>query len=140
MNMVLTHGLDEIMTLLEVENLTIDYGTDASPQLAIEDVSLSLRRGDTMGIIGESGCGKSTLALSILGLLPEIGRQIGGRVLFNGIPWLDQPSMSYGECAGRIIIRTAKRNECTRSCADTIRAVQSDGTGAWLSGKPATAS
>ena len=78
--------------LLEVKNLTVDYGTLASQQRAVEDVSLSLRRGETLGIIGESGCGKTTLAQAILGLLPEAGRQTGGSILLNGKAWLHQPA------------------------------------------------
>jgi len=92
MSVALTHGWGEVPMLLEVEALRVDYDTHRSPQRAVEDVSLSLGRGETLGIIGESGCGKSTLALAILGLLPEAGRQTGGKVLLNGKPWLDQPA------------------------------------------------
>jgi oligopeptide/dipeptide ABC transporter ATP-binding protein len=51
---------------------------------AVDDVSLSVRAGETLGIVGESGSGKSTLALTIMRLLPPAGRIAGGRIMFEG--------------------------------------------------------
>ena len=60
-------------TLLEVEGLTVSYANDdgAAACVAVDDVSLSLRRGEVLGVVGESGCGKSTLAMALPRLLPE---------------------------------------------------------------------
>ena len=71
------------MTLLKVENLSVDLTTNRGPARAVRNVSFSLARGDTLGLVGESGCGKSLTALSLMGLLPE-GARTSGRVLLDG--------------------------------------------------------
>jgi peptide/nickel transport system ATP-binding protein len=73
------------MSLLDVRNLSIDYlCVDGTPLHAVDDVSLSLERGRSLGIVGESGCGKTTAMLGILRLLPAEGRIVGGEALFEG--------------------------------------------------------
>ncbi|KAB2851458.1 MAG: ABC transporter ATP-binding protein, partial [Hyphomicrobiaceae bacterium] len=52
---------------------------------AVDGVSFSIARGETLSIVGESGCGKSVTALSIMGLIPEPPAVIGGRTLFEDI-------------------------------------------------------
>ena len=52
------------------------------PLKAVDDVSLTIRRGETLGLVGESGCGKSTLGRTLLHLYPPTG----GQVLFDGVP------------------------------------------------------
>ncbi len=72
-------------TILEVQNLVTTFETDAGRLTAVDGVSFSVRRGRTLGIVGESGCGKSVTALSIMRLLPQpMGRIAGGRILFEG--------------------------------------------------------
>jgi peptide/nickel transport system ATP-binding protein len=71
------------MSLLEVEDLSITYRTSGGPVPAVRGVSLSIDRGETVGIAGESGCGKSTLAGAILRLLPPSTR-IDGRISLDG--------------------------------------------------------
>ncbi|MDA0262234.1 MAG: ABC transporter ATP-binding protein [Proteobacteria bacterium] len=71
------------MTLLTVENLTVTLDTVQGPGRAVRDLSLTLEKGETLGIVGESGCGKSMTALAIMGLLPENART-EGRVIFDG--------------------------------------------------------
>jgi len=67
--------------LLSVENLSVAFG-DAAP--VVEDVSFSLRRGETLALVGESGSGKSVSALSILRLLPAQARHPAGCIRFDG--------------------------------------------------------
>ena len=71
------------MALLEVEELRVTLATSRGPADAVREVSFTLERGETLGVVGESGCGKSMTALAILGLLPE-GARAAGRVLFQG--------------------------------------------------------
>ncbi len=54
------------------------------PVRAVEGVSFSIEKGQSLGIAGESGCGKTTVALSLMRLLPRAGRIINGEVLLNG--------------------------------------------------------
>src|SRR5437762_5938070 len=72
--------------LLVLENLSTHYVSAQGTRVvrAVDDVSLSVRAGETLGIVGESGSGKSTLALTIMRLLPPAGRIAGGRMLFEG--------------------------------------------------------
>lgn len=72
------------MSLLDVQHLSIRYRTREGPVTAVDDVSFSLEKGRSLGIVGESGCGKTTIGISLLGLLPENGRATNGRILFEG--------------------------------------------------------
>jgi ABC-type dipeptide/oligopeptide/nickel transport system ATPase component len=67
--------------LLDVHNLSVTFG-GAAP--AVDDLSFSIARGETLGLVGESGSGKSVTAFSILRLLQPPGRITGGRVMFDG--------------------------------------------------------
>ncbi len=78
-------GLDE-GEVLRVENLAAHLHTGGGVVRAVDGVSFSLRKGETLCIVGESGCGKSMTALAILGLLPKpAGRIVGGRVVLAGV-------------------------------------------------------
>ena len=72
--------------LLELENLSTHYVSAQGARVvrAVDDVSLRIEAGETLGIVGESGSGKSTLALTILRLLPAAARIANGRMLFEG--------------------------------------------------------
>ena len=70
--------------LLSVEGLRTVFATQAGELAAVDGVDLSVRRGQTLGIVGESGCGKSMLSLSVMGLVPSPGRIASGRILFDG--------------------------------------------------------
>jgi peptide/nickel transport system ATP-binding protein len=70
--------------LLAIDNLTLKYQGAAAPTTILRDVSLELRKGEILGLIGESGAGKSTLGNAVLGLLAPGFSQTGGRILFQG--------------------------------------------------------
>ncbi|MDR1874161.1 MAG: ABC transporter ATP-binding protein [Synergistaceae bacterium] len=73
------------MSLLQVNDLKTCFDTDAGLVKAVDGVSFSVEKGETLGIVGESGCGKSVLSLSIMRLLPEPGGFVaGGDILFEG--------------------------------------------------------
>ena len=78
------------MSLLEVNNLTVRYNTDTGVVHAVNDVSFSLEKGESLGLVGETGAGKTTTALSILGLVQTPpGEIVSGEILFNGQRLLD---------------------------------------------------
>ncbi|HEY0753285.1 MAG TPA: ABC transporter ATP-binding protein [Ktedonobacteraceae bacterium] len=69
-------------TLLEVRNLSVDYSAASGAVHAVDKVSLSLKRGEILGLAGESGCGKSTLAYAITRLLRPPAYVTSGEVLY----------------------------------------------------------
>ncbi len=70
--------------ILEINNLSVTFRTDTGLNLAIDDISVSLNRGETLGIVGESGSGKSTTALAIMKLIPMHQGQIQqGQIWFT---------------------------------------------------------
>ena len=76
--------------VLALEDLTVRFYTDAGVVKAVEGVSWSIARGETLGIVGESGSGKSVSALAVMGLVPvPPGRFESGRILFEGRNLLD---------------------------------------------------
>jgi peptide/nickel transport system ATP-binding protein len=70
--------------LLELRDVRISYFVRAGEANVVPGLSLSLRRGEAMGLVGESGCGKSTVALAIMRYLGRAGRVVGGQILFEG--------------------------------------------------------
>ncbi len=71
--------------LLEIENLKTYFFMEEGVARAVDGMSLALKPGSTLGVIGESGCGKSVTAFSILQLVPSPpGRIVEGRILFQG--------------------------------------------------------
>jgi peptide/nickel transport system ATP-binding protein len=72
-------------SLLEVEDLRVEFATRHGTARVLDGVSFQLERGETLGIVGESGCGKSMTALSIMGLVPSPpGRVTGGGIRLAG--------------------------------------------------------
>lgn len=71
--------------VLKIENLSVAYETDIEVVHAVNDISFSIEKGETLGLVGETGAGKTTTALSIMGLLPErTARVRSGRIEFQG--------------------------------------------------------
>ncbi len=69
---------------LSVRGLKIAFRTDAGPANVLDDVTLTLEKGQVLGVVGESGCGKSTLIRAILGILPPAARVNAGEIIFEG--------------------------------------------------------
>jgi oligopeptide/dipeptide ABC transporter ATP-binding protein len=70
--------------ILRVRDLSIEFEVAGRSLRAVDRVSFDLRRGETLGLVGESGCGKTTTVLGLMRLLPPGGRVVGGSVLFDG--------------------------------------------------------
>ena len=71
--------------ILEIKGLTIHYVTDDEVVKAVNDISITLEEGESLGLVGETGAGKTTTAMGILGLVPNPpGKVIGGEVIYKG--------------------------------------------------------
>ncbi|MCU1574424.1 MAG: dipeptide/oligopeptide/nickel transporter permease/ATP-binding protein [Micrococcaceae bacterium] len=79
---------DGARTVLEVTNLSIRFPGRFGETAIVDNVSFSVREGETMGLVGESGCGKSITSLAVMGLLPKTAR-ISGSIRFDGKELLD---------------------------------------------------
>jgi peptide/nickel transport system ATP-binding protein len=73
-----------VAQLLEVTDLRVDFASRGNIVNAVQGVSLSVARGETLGVVGESGSGKSVTALAMMGLVPSPGRVIGGSIRWEG--------------------------------------------------------
>jgi oligopeptide/dipeptide ABC transporter ATP-binding protein len=90
--------------LLKIRNLKTYFDIRRSVLKAVDDVSLSIEAGKTLGLVGESGCGKSVTAESIMGLVPmPPGRIDGGEVLFEGVDLLQLPESKMKKIRGNRI-------------------------------------
>ncbi len=90
------------MNLLEVRNLRTSFFTDAGEVKAVNDISFNLDRGKVLGIVGESGSGKSVTAYSIMQILAETGKIVGGSIKLDGEELVN---------AGEKVMRTVRGNK-----------------------------
>ncbi len=84
----------EAPVLLDVRRLRTHFFTNDGVVRAVDGVDFLVRKGETLGIVGESGCGKSITALSVMGLLSKPGRTVAGRIEFDGRNLLE---LEHGE-------------------------------------------
>ena len=91
--------------LLELENLSTHYVSAQGTRVvrAVDEVSLRIHAGETLGIVGESGSGKSTLALTILRVLPPAAHIVSGRMMFEGEDLLKKSDEEMRQVRGRRI-------------------------------------
>jgi peptide/nickel transport system ATP-binding protein/oligopeptide transport system ATP-binding protein len=90
--------------LLEIDNLTVRFETDDGTLTAVDGVSLSIGKGETLGLVGESGCGKSVTAMSILRLIPSPpGRIESGQIHFRDRNMLSVPDEELRNIRGKSI-------------------------------------
>lgn len=95
--------MDKDEILLEVSGLKT-YFKDRKGQVpAVDGVDFTLRKGETLGIVGESGCGKSVTSMSILHLLPPEGEIVGGTVRFKGRDITHLPPKEMAKLRGKEI-------------------------------------
>ena len=91
--------------LLQLQNLSTHYVSAQGTRVvrAVDDVSLRIHAGETLGIVGESGSGKSTLALTILRILPPAARIVSGKMLFEGEDLLERSDAEMRHVRGKRI-------------------------------------
>ena len=90
--------------LLDIRGLRTQFFTDDGLARAVDGVSYSLEKGETVGVVGESGCGKSVTALSVLRLIPDPpGKIVGGEIIFEGTDLLGLSSADMRRIRGNDI-------------------------------------
>src|SRR2546423_14909667 len=88
------------MALLEVRDLKTHFRTDDGVVKAVDGVTFSVEKGQTLGIVGESGSGKSVTCLTIMGLNPKRNTLSSGEAIFNGENLLTMSSARLREIRG----------------------------------------
>jgi peptide/nickel transport system ATP-binding protein len=87
--------------LLSVEDLSVEFRTRDGVVRALDSVSFTVGRGETVGVVGESGSGKSVTALAVLGILHPAARVTSGRAVFGGLDLLSASETTLREYRGR---------------------------------------
>lgn len=91
------------MSLLSIRNLSVAYSGENGLQPTVDNVSLTIERGETLCLVGESGCGKSTLAMAVPRLLPSPPATIQGEIIFDDRSLLSLPIREMQKIRGRHI-------------------------------------
>ncbi|WP_343564858.1 ABC transporter ATP-binding protein [Kiloniella sp. b19] len=91
------------MSLLDVQNLTVEFATAHGPFRAVDGVNLNVDQGEIMAIVGESGSGKSVSMLALMGLLPWTAKITADRMTFDGQDLLTMPKKARRQIIGRDI-------------------------------------
>ncbi|MBQ1396582.1 MAG: ABC transporter ATP-binding protein [Eubacterium sp.] len=89
--------------LLRLEGLSIDYRVKGGKLSAVNNVDMTINKGEIFAVVGESGCGKSTVAHSILRLLPGKNAEVTGKVMFKGENLLEVPDVRMEQIRGKEI-------------------------------------
>jgi len=107
--------------LLDVRNLKTYYFTESGVVKAVNDVTLSIRRGELLGLVGESGSGKSTLGFSIIRLVPPPGKIIDGSVFLDNIDLMKLSEKELRKIRGR---RIGMIFQDPLTCLDPLRRIE----------------
>lgn len=90
--------------LMTIKNLSVDYKSSDKVVHAVRNLGLSIKEGETFGLVGETGAGKTTTALSILRILPEISiKSVTGQIEFNGSDLLKKSKKEMRKIRGQDI-------------------------------------
>lgn len=90
-------------TLLDVQDLTVEFITRRGVVKAVQHVNVSVAKGETVGIVGESGSGKSVTSYAVMRILDRAGKIADGAITFSGIDVRDAPESEMRDLRGREI-------------------------------------
>jgi dipeptide transport system ATP-binding protein len=121
--------------MLEIEQLSVEFGDEASPLIAVDGVDLTLEPGEIVGCVGESGSGKSVTALAIMGLVDFPGRVRAKKLAFAGHDLLQMSAAERRAMIGKDIAMIfqdplASLNPCFTVAFQLEEALRVHGTGA----------
>ena len=104
--------MSNVSAVLEVKDLKMYYSTKQGMVKAADGISFTVNQGESMGLVGESGCGKTSVSMSIMRLLAENAKIVGGQILFKGqdIVKLKEEEMNKIRWAGIAMIFQAAMN------------------------------
>jgi len=91
------------MPLLDVRDLTVEFATRNGIVRAIDSVSLSVKKGEILGVVGESGSGKSVTSYAVMRILDRAGNILEGETLYSGMDLAHMPEAEVAELRGREI-------------------------------------
>src|SRR5271155_5185486 len=114
---------------LSVEGLSVEFRTRAGIVRALDNVSFSVAKGETIALVGESGSGKSVTAYAVMGILDPAGRVSAGRAMLGGLDLLSAKPSQLAEVRGReiadVLIRhgNVPRREAPEQAVEMLRSV-----------------
>jgi dipeptide transport system ATP-binding protein len=91
------------MALLQIKNLTVEFGSEKNPFRAVDNVCMEVDKGEVLGVVGESGSGKSVTAKAVMGLIDWPGRVNADELDFDGQDLLSLPDKQRRKITGRDI-------------------------------------
>ena len=86
--------------LLSIKNLKVNFYTYRGVVEALNGISFTMYKGESLGLVGETGCGKSVTSLAILKLIPEPGKILEGEIIFEGENLLEKSEQEIRELRG----------------------------------------
>jgi peptide/nickel transport system ATP-binding protein len=102
-NATVTDTVSITKKIVQIVGLEVVFPVREGSLIAIDNVTLDIYKGETLGLVGESGCGKSTLGFSILNAVPSPGRITKGKVLFHNDNILEKPERELRKIRGKRI-------------------------------------
>jgi len=90
-------------SLITIDNLKTYFFTEEGTVPAVDGISLSIKQGETLGLVGESGCGKSVTSLSIMRLIPLPGEIVEGKIMFDSVDLLSLSEQEMRKIRGNKI-------------------------------------